>query len=77
MENPIHDLPSLFKQLGLAADQSHIDTFIKQHSPLAQACTLAEAPFWSQVQATFLREEILEDADWAPVIDQLNLLLRG
>jgi hypothetical protein len=77
MESPVHSLPSLFKQLGLAADQASIDDFIKQHSPLAQACKLADAAFWDKAQASFLREEILEDADWAEVIDQLNLLLRG
>ena len=36
---------------------------------------LAEAPFWSDAQARFLRQEILEDADWAQVIDELNLML--
>lgn len=77
MENPMHDLQSLFKQLGLAEDQASIDAFIKQHSPLTQDCKLADAPFWDKAQAAFLREEILEDADWAEVVDQLNLLLRG
>lgn len=77
MENPVHDQQALFKQLGLAADQASIDAFIKQHSPLAQDCKLADAPFWDKAQAAFLREEILEDADWAEVVDQLNLMLRG
>ena len=49
----------------------------KQHSPLAQGCKLADAPFWDKAQAAFLREEITEDADWAEVVDQLNLMLRG
>jgi hypothetical protein len=43
---------------------------------LADAVRLADAPFWSQAQAQFLREEIYEDADWAEVVDQLNLMLR-
>ena len=77
MENPIHNLPSLFKQLGLAADQASIDAFISQHSPLPPVCKLADAPFWDKAHAAFLREEILDDADWAEVVDQLNLLLRG
>ena len=38
---------------------------------------LADAPFWTPAQATLLREELLEDADWAEVIDQLNAALRA
>jgi hypothetical protein len=33
---------------------------------------LEEAPFWTPAQSTFLKEEILMDADWAAVIEQLN-----
>ncbi|NQD91853.1 DUF2789 domain-containing protein [Pseudomonas sp. CrR25] len=77
MENPVHDLPALFKQLGLPADPASIERFIRSHSPLAPRCQLADAPFWSAGQADFLREEILEDADWAEVVDQLNVMLRG
>lgn len=77
MENPVHDMAALFKQLGLAADPASIDRFIETHSPLAESCKLAEAPFWTPAQAAFLRDEILEDADWAEVVDQLNVRLRG
>jgi hypothetical protein len=77
MESPIHDLSALFKQLGLPAEQASIERFIAEHSPLPETYKLADAPFWSAAQASFLREEILEDADWAEVVDQLNLLLRG
>ena len=77
MENPVHDLSALFQQLGLPADPASIERFIRNHSPLAPTCKLADAPFWNASQATFLREEILEDADWAEVVDQLNVLLRG
>lgn len=77
MEPPIHDLPALFKQLGLANDAASIDAFIRTHAPLPEGRPLSEAAFWSPSQAAFLREEILEDADWAEVVDQLNLLLRG
>ncbi|MDD2161881.1 DUF2789 domain-containing protein [Pseudomonas sp. MIL19] len=72
-----HDLASLFKQLGLPNDDAAIERFIEQHSPLAEDCKLADAPFWDNAQAAFLREEIGEDADWAEVVDQLNLMLRG
>lgn len=77
MHPQIHDLASLFKQLGLPHDEAGIERFIEQHAPLAEDCLLADAPFWDKAQAAFLREEIREDADWAEVVDQLNLLLRG
>jgi hypothetical protein len=76
MQAPTHSLSALFKQLGLPEDSAAIERFIKQHSPLPQGCQLADASFWDKAQADFLREEILEDADWAEVVDQLNLLLR-
>ncbi|WP_439877377.1 DUF2789 domain-containing protein [Pseudomonas prosekii] len=76
MQSPTHSLPSLFKQLGLASDPISIDQFIATHSPLKPELHLADAFFWSESQAQFLRDEILEDADWAEVVDQLNVLLR-
>ncbi|MGO4001062.1 DUF2789 domain-containing protein [Pseudomonas fluorescens] len=76
MEKPTHSLSSLFKQLGLADDAESIDKFIASHSPLKPELHLADAFFWSEGQKQFLRDEIREDADWAEVVDQLNLLLR-
>ncbi|MCX2901497.1 DUF2789 domain-containing protein [Pseudomonas mandelii] len=76
MESPTHSLPSLFKQLGLADDPVSIDQFIATHSPLKPELHLADAFFWNKAQADFLRDEILDDADWAEVVDQLNVLLR-
>ena len=37
---------------------------------------LEDAFFWSESQAQFLRDDILDDADWAEVVDQLDVLLR-
>ena len=76
MEQPTHSLPSLFKQLGLDNDPTSIEQFIATHSPLKPELPLADAFFWSKSQADFLRGEILDDADWAEVVDQLNVLLR-
>ena len=76
MEKPQHSLPALFKQLGLADDPISIDQFIASHSPLKPEVHVADAFFWTQSQAQFLREEILDDADWAEVVDQLNVMLR-
>lgn len=77
MEAPIHSLSNLFAQLGLPLDQTAIEDFIKTHSPLATNVLLSDAPFWTPAQASFLREEILNDADWAEVIDQLNAKLHA
>ena len=76
MESPTHSLPALFKQLGLPDDPISIERFIATHSPLKPELHLADAFFWSRSQADFLRDEVLEDADWAEVVDQLDELLR-
>ena len=77
MEFRYHTLPSLFEQLGLPAEPNAVQHFIDVHSPLPPAVQLADAPFWKPAQASFLREEILEDADWAEVVDDLNVRLHS
>jgi len=67
-----HTMSNLFAQLGLPADQAAIDDFIARHRPLDSEIALYRAPFWSPTQRSFLKEEIIEDADWAGVIDELN-----
>ena len=77
MDQPIHQFSELFAQLGLPADEAAIRQFIAAHSPLRSDLDLADAPFWTDSQAAFLKEEKLDDADWVEVIDPLNLALRG
>lgn len=77
METLAHDMSSLFAQLGLPADAAAIDSFIAAHNPLPSAVALVDAPFWSSGQAAFLQESLLDDSDWAVVIDDLNERLRG
>jgi len=77
MESSTHCISSLFDQLGLPSDSISIESFIRMHSPLATYVLLSEAPFWTTTQAAFLREETLNDADWAEVIDQLNARLHS
>ncbi|MDM0113488.1 DUF2789 domain-containing protein [Variovorax sp. J22R133] len=72
-----HTLPDLFRQLGLPSEQADIDRFVAEHRPLDNKIQLADAPFWSKGQSQFLREEITEDAEWAEIVDQLNVLLRA
>ena len=76
MQPPIHSLRALFKQLGLPNEPRDIEAFVSSHGPLKAEIALADAFFWSPAQAAFLREEIQEDADWAEIVDQLNLMLR-
>jgi len=45
--------------------------------PLPGATRLADAPFWTPAQARFLGEEIAEDADWAEIVDRLDVALRA
>lgn len=75
MERPLHSMSNLFAQLGQANDEAAIAHFIETHSPLANGMQLYEAPFWTPAQACFLRESLLQDADWAEVTDALNVEL--
>lgn len=78
MNTPMHhSFTELFAQLGLPADEAGIGHFLAAHRPLATEVALADAPFWNAAQADFLREEIIGDADWAEVVDQLNAALRA
>lgn len=77
MELSNHPFTELFDQLGLPSDEPSIVAFIAKHRPLPDGVTLPEADFWTPSQAAFFRESIHADADWAEVVDQLNLALRG
>ena len=76
MEATHHRFSELFAQLGLPNDDVSIGRFIQAHRPLAADILLAQAPFWTPAQAGLLKDEIGRDADWAEVVDQLNLALR-
>jgi hypothetical protein len=73
MNQSYHRFTELFLQLGLPSDVDGLKHFLENHSPSSR---LENAPFWTQAQSTLLRDEILQDADWAEVIDQLNAALR-
>lgn len=75
MENAIHKLGDLFRQLGLPDDPASIESFLAAHRPLPRGVALADAPFWTPAQAQFLREEISDDADWAELVDTVASLL--
>lgn len=71
-----HNLSNLFAQLGQPNDEAAIAGFIDAR-PLPEGIQLYEAAFWSSPRACFLREAILQDADWAEVADELNAELRA
>lgn len=71
-----HGMTELFQQLGLPESTAAIRRFIHGKRPLPAEMRLADAPFWTESQANFLREMIKADSDWAVTIDQLDASLR-
>lgn len=76
MEKSTHTYSELFRQLGLPSDKAYIEQFILDHRPLEPEVKISAAPFWTDAQRDFLRKALQEDADWAPMVDQLNAELR-
>lgn len=74
--NPSPSLNLLFAQLGLPDDDDSIERFVASNAPLAGEVVLCDAPFWTSSQAAFLRGEVMRDAEWAPVVDTLDAMLR-
>ncbi|WP_434630223.1 DUF2789 domain-containing protein [Pseudomonas sp. Z1-29] len=74
MEQPSHELKTLFDQLGLPSEGSAIDDFIMAH-PLDPNTKLVDAPFWSDQQRDLLREWLVADGEEAVLVDQLNVRL--
>jgi hypothetical protein len=75
MEYQFHSFQALFEQLGLDSRPDQIRLFLETHAPLPHALALHDAPFWSPAQASFLREAVQDDGDWAEVVDALNAAL--
>ena len=76
METPIHSIASLFDQLGLDRSNEAMDAFINKNGSLPSGVELYKADFWSTSQANFLKQMKDEDADWAEIVDQLDVMLR-
>ena len=75
IEEPI-TINDLFKQLGLPDNDDDIAEFVDQHKPLALVIPVHEAPFWNSGQAQLLKESLMDDSDWAVVVDDLSTRLR-
>jgi len=76
MESPTHSLNNLFGQLGLSNSDAAINDFINKHKSIPGEMPLYKASFWTDSQAAFLHEAIEEDADWAEIVDHLDVMLR-
>jgi hypothetical protein len=76
MEAPIHSVVSLFDQLGLDSSKEGINEFITKNGKLSGNIELHKASFWNISQATFLKNMLDDDADWAEIVDQLDAMLR-
>lgn len=76
MDTSTHTIASLFQQLGLDDSPEGIELFVTNYGPLSIHTPLADAPFWKPSQAAFLREAVIDDADWAEVVDELDARLR-
>ena len=76
IEEPI-TINDLFKQLGLPESDEDIAAFVERHRPLADDVAVHRAPFWNSSQAQLLEESLLDDSDWAMVVDVLSARLRG
>ena len=76
MDTTESNMTNLFLQLGLPAEKHEIAEFIRTHQ-LPEDVRVSEAGFLSDSQRQFLREEWVEDADWAIVVDELNQALHA
>jgi hypothetical protein len=77
MDKAIHHFSELFAQLGLPDDAVSIADFLAKHTAMSVGMRLPDAPYWAPAQAKFLRESLLQDSDWAGLVDHLSKALQG
>ena len=68
------NIKMLFEQMGMDGDDAAVEQFI-QENQLPQSVELSDAPFWSDSQRKFLKDEYRADAGWIEIIDELNTRL--
>ncbi len=76
MEVYQHEMSDLFEQLGLGSSPQQIKDFVKNHRNKRGTTSIYEATFWTKSQADFLKQALEQDADWAELVDQLDVMLR-
>lgn len=75
IEPTFHRFAELFAQLGLPNDDASIRAFVEESTPLAPHMRIEDSPRWTPAQAALLSESLRDDADWAVVVDRLNVAL--
>ena len=71
MDTTESNMTNLFLQLGLPEGKEEIAAFIRDHQ-LPEDVRISEAAYWNDGQRQFLREQLVVDADWAIVVDELS-----
>lgn len=66
-----YTINELFAQLGLDDSDEFIAKFVKKNQ-LDKDALLSDAPFWSEKQRMFIKDEWRRDAMWSLAIDDLN-----
>lgn len=74
MDMTSNTLASLFEQLGLPSAEHEIEQFVQTHR-LAEHINIVDADFWTDGQRQFLRQSLRLDAEWSPIVDDLNAML--
>ena len=74
MDMTSNTLASLFEQLGLPSAEHEIEQFVQTHR-LAEQINIVDADFWTDGQRQFLRQSLRLDAEWSPIVDDLNVML--
>ncbi|MBM6549524.1 DUF2789 domain-containing protein [Marinomonas ostreistagni] len=76
MDTQVHSMSTLFEQLGLDSSEQGIERFVVSADPIPSSMALWEAPMWTESQARTLKQMKDEDADWAVIVDELDVMLR-
>ena len=76
MDTTESNMTNLFLQLGLPAGKAEIAAFIREHQ-LSEDVRVSGAPYWNDGQRQFLREQLVVDADWAIIVDELSEALHA
>jgi hypothetical protein len=76
MDTTESNMTNLFLQLGLPAEKEAIAAFIRGHQ-LPEDVRVSEAGYWNDGQRQFLREQLVVDADWAIIVDELSEALHA
>lgn len=74
MDMTRNTLASLFEQLGLPSAEHEIAAFVQAHR-LDEQVSILDADFWTDAQRQFLQESLKQDAEWSPIVDDLNAML--